>query len=93
MPCRITLNANGGPEVLRLEQVQAQQPGPGEVWLEQAAIGVNPLDLGQRSGAVPIPLPSGLGLEGAGVVAALGPGVSGLAPGDRVAYALSLIHI
>ncbi|MCO2876171.1 quinone oxidoreductase, partial [Pseudomonas aeruginosa] len=36
MPCRITLNANGGPEVLRLEQVQAQQPGPGEVWLEQA---------------------------------------------------------
>ncbi len=87
MPSRITLNANGGPEVLRLEQVQAQQPGPGEVWLEQAAIGVNPLDLGQRSGAVPIPLPSGLGLEGAGVVAALGPGVSGLAPGDRVAYA------
>ena len=85
MPSRITLNANGGPEVLRLEQVQAQQPGPGEVWLEQAAIGVNPLDLGQRSGAVPIPLPSGLGLEGAGVVAALGPGVSGLAPGDRVA--------
>ncbi|MDF5864706.1 hypothetical protein P4113_19220 [Pseudomonas aeruginosa] len=76
MPSRITLNANGGPEVLRLEQVQAQQPGPGEVWLEQAAIGVNPLDLGQRSGAVPIPLPSGLGLEGAGVVAALGPGVS-----------------
>ena len=73
--------------VLRLEQVQAQQPGPGEVWLEQAAIGINPLDLGQRSGAVPIPLPSGLGLEGAGVVAALGPGVSGLAPGDRVAYA------
>lgn len=87
MPSRITLNANGGPEVLRLEQVQAQQPGPGEVWLEQAAIGVNPLDLGQRSGAVPILLPSGLGLEGAGVVAALGPGVSGLAPGDRVAYA------
>ncbi|HEP8956718.1 TPA: quinone oxidoreductase [Pseudomonas aeruginosa] len=87
MPSRITLNANGGPEVLRLEQVQAQQPGPGEVWLEQAAIGVNPLDLGQRSGAVPIPLPSGLGLEGAGVVAALGPGVSGLAPGDRVAHA------
>ncbi|MFO6136034.1 hypothetical protein ACLBVR_29325, partial [Pseudomonas aeruginosa] len=37
MPSRITLNANGGPEVLRLEQVQAQQPGPGEVWLEQAA--------------------------------------------------------
>lgn len=53
MPSRITLNANGGPEVLRLEQVQAQQPGPGEVWLEQAAIGVNPLDLGQRTGASP----------------------------------------
>lgn len=71
MPSRITLNANGGPEVLRLEQVRAQQPGPGEVWLEQTAIGVNPLDLGQRSGAVPILLPSGLGLEGAGVVAEL----------------------
>ncbi|HCR1219569.1 TPA: quinone oxidoreductase [Pseudomonas aeruginosa] len=85
MPSRITLNENGGPEVLRLEQVQAQEPGPGEVWLEQAAIGVNPLDLGQRSGAVPIPLPSGLGLEGAGVVAALGAYASArLYPAERL---------
>lgn len=77
----------GGPQVLRLEQTPVQSPGTGEVWLEQAAIGVNPLDLSQRSGAVRIPLPSGLGLEGAGRVTAIGPGVIEVAVGDRVAYA------
>ncbi|MGE8066022.1 quinone oxidoreductase family protein [Pseudomonas sp. NPDC089569] len=72
---------------MHLEQTTARQPGAGEVWLDQAAIGVNPLDLSQRSGAVRIALPSGLGLEGAGRVAAIGPGVSEVAVGDRVAYA------
>ncbi|MGU7775519.1 quinone oxidoreductase family protein [Burkholderia sp. MR1-5-21] len=83
----IRVHEAGGPQVLRLEQTAVQTPGPGEVWLEQAAIGVNPLDVGQRSGAVRIALPSGLGLEGAGYVAAIGPGVTEVAVGDRVAYA------
>lgn len=87
MLTRVSLQAFGGPEVLRVEQTQAQQPGPGEVWLEQAAIGVNPLDLSQRSGALKVPLPSSLGLEGAGTVAAIGEGVTSLQVGDRVGYA------
>lgn len=84
---RVKLHAVGGPQVLQFEQVQAQAPGSGEVWLEQTAIGVNPLDLSQRSGAVSIPLPSGLGLEGAGRVMAVGAGVTQVQVGDRVAYA------
>lgn len=51
---------------MRLEPVEVQAPGPGQVWLEQTAIGVNPLDVSQRKGAVAIDFPSGLGLEGAG---------------------------
>ncbi|MBD9561757.1 quinone oxidoreductase family protein [Pseudomonas sp. PDM09] len=77
----------GAPEVMTIEQVSAREPGPGEVWLEQEAIGVNFLDVSQRKGAVPLPLPSGLGLEGAGRVAAIGAGVNNVKVGDRVAYA------
>lgn len=77
----------GAPEVMNIEQVTAREPGPGEVWLEQEAIGVNFLDVTQRNGAVPLSLPSGLGLEGAGRVAAIGAGVSNVKVGDRVAYA------
>jgi len=62
----IRFNQFGNPEVLNLETLSEQSPGPGEVWLEQAAIGVNFLDVTQRKGAVPVALPSGLGLEGAG---------------------------
>ncbi|WP_371227566.1 quinone oxidoreductase [Pseudomonas sp. QE6] len=87
MIARVTLQQFGGPEVLRISQVESQQPGPGEVWLEQAAVGVNPLDASQRSGAVKIPLPATPGLEGAGIVAAVGAGVTQVAVGDRVAYA------
>ncbi|UZE21176.1 quinone oxidoreductase [Pseudomonas sp. B21-056] len=83
----VTLQQTGGPEVLRLGETAPQLPGPGEVWLEQSAIGVNPLDVSQRVGAVRVPLPCGLGLEGAGTVAAVGPGVVEVAVGDRVAYA------
>ncbi|WP_371319143.1 quinone oxidoreductase [Pseudomonas sp. PDM26] len=72
---------------MRFEQTIPQSPGAGEVWLEQAAIGVNPLDLSQRSGAVLVPLPSKLGLEGAGYVTAIGAGVTEIKVGDRVAYA------
>ncbi|KAB0584559.1 quinone oxidoreductase [Ideonella dechloratans] len=83
----IRLEAFGGPEVMQLVNVAPQAPGPGEVWLEQLAIGVNPLDVLQRKGSVPLPLPTGLGLEGAGRVAAVGEGVHHLAVGDLVGYA------
>ncbi|MDR0259119.1 MAG: quinone oxidoreductase [Comamonas sp.] len=83
----IRLAAAGGPECMQLQQLELAAPGPGEVLLAQEAVGVNPLDLLQRKGIAPIPLPSGLGLEGAGQVLALGAGVSQFAVGDRVAYA------
>lgn len=83
----IRFSQPGGPEVLKLQAVEPVEPGPGEVWLEQEAIGVNFLDVTQRKGAVPVPLPGGLGLEGAGRVARIGAGVGNVAVGDRVAYA------
>lgn len=83
----IRLKSVGAPEVLQAHTLTPSLPAEGEVWLEQKAIGVNYLDVTQRKGAVPIALPSGLGLEGAGVVASTGPGVKGFKPGDRVAYA------
>ena len=88
MGIAIRLTKTGGPEVLQVETIVETQPGAGEAWIEQDAIGVNYLDVTQRNGSVPIPLPSGLGLEGAGRVAAIGAGVSNVAPGDRVAYIL-----
>ncbi len=83
----IRLAAAGGPECMQMQQWEVAAPGPGEVLLAQQAVGVNPLDVLQRKGIAPIPLPSGLGLEGAGTVLALGAGVSQFAVGDRVAYA------
>lgn len=87
MVVAIRIYSSGAPEVMQLEEIALPSPGPGEVLLEQSAIGVNPLDVSQRKGAVAIALPSGLGLEGAGTVAAVGSGVSGLRAGDRVGYA------
>lgn len=77
----------GSPNVLHIQEVAPVTPGAREVWIEQTAIGVNYLDVMQRSGAVNLPLPSGLGLEGAGRVTAIGEGVSHVQVGDRVAYA------
>jgi NADPH2:quinone reductase len=88
MASTIQLTRTGGPEVLKLETVKQASPGPHQAWVEQESIGVNFVDVMQRSGAVPIPLPSGLGLEGAGCVAAIGSAVTNVAVGDRVAYAL-----
>lgn len=87
----IRFHETGGPEVLRWETIDklgagGTAPGAGEVRLRHEAIGVNFIDLYQRSGLYPVPLPSGLGLEAAGVVEAVGPGVTEFAPGDRVAY-------
>lgn len=83
----IRIEATGAPQVMQVQSVKEAQPGPGEAWIEQRAIGVNYLDVTQRNGAVPVPLPSGLGLEGAGQVTAVGPDVTSVAVGDRVAYA------
>jgi NADPH2:quinone reductase len=77
----------GPPAVMRLEATNEQQPGPGEAWIEQEAIGVNYLDIQERSGTAKIPLPSGLGYEAAGRVTAIGAGADGVEVGDRVAYA------
>lgn len=87
MSAAIRFSEVGEPEVLQVETLDPQAPGPGEVWLEQEAVGVNFLDVTQRKGAVPLALPSGLGLEGAGRVAVVGSGVSNVQVGDRVAYA------
>ena len=89
----IRLEAFGGPEVMQLVDTAPQAPGPGEVWLAQLAIGVNPLDVLQRKGAVPLPLPTGLGLEGAGRVVAVGEGVQRLAAGDLVGYEIGRAHV
>ncbi|POZ63481.1 quinone oxidoreductase family protein [Chromobacterium alticapitis] len=87
MSQRIVFAATGGPDVLRLEEVEIGSPKPGEVHVRHAAIGVNFIDTYHRGGLYPLALPSGLGSEAAGVVEAVGEGVSGLRPGDRVAYA------
>ncbi|MCB1959952.1 MAG: quinone oxidoreductase [Rhodocyclaceae bacterium] len=87
MPHAIQFDVTGGPEVLRWAPVDVPPPAVGEVTLAQRAVGLNYIDTYHRSGLYPVPLPSGLGLEGAGVVTALGEGVTTLAVGDRVAYA------
>jgi hypothetical protein len=88
MVATIRMTETGGPDVLKLETGEQALPGPGEVWLEQDAIGVNYLDITQRNGGVLIPLPSGLGLKGAGRVGVIGIDVTNVAVGDRVAYIL-----
>jgi NADPH2:quinone reductase len=82
----IRIARTGGPEVLELTQIDLPKPGPGEAQVLHLAIGVNFVDTYHRTGAYPLPLPSGLGVEAAGVVEAVGPGVNGLRKGDRVAY-------
>jgi len=76
----------GGPEVLSWEEVEVGEPGQGQVLLRQTAVGLNYIDTYHRSGLYKVEMPSGLGVEGAGVVEKLGAGVSDLKIGDRVAY-------
>jgi NADPH2:quinone reductase len=84
----IRIHEPGGPENLRWEEVAVGAPGPGEVRLKQTAVGLNYIDVYHRNGLYPLPtLPSAIGLEAAGLVEAVGDGVSDLAEGDRVAYA------
>jgi NADPH:quinone reductase and related Zn-dependent oxidoreductases len=83
----IRFTRTGGPEVLELQPVSVGQPGPGEVRIRHEACGLNYIDVYFRNGTYAQPLPGGLGMEGAGVVEAVGAGVQHLQPGDRVAYA------
>ena len=77
----------GGPEVMEYVDVEVGEPGTGEARVRQHAIGLNYIDVYFRTGLYPLPLPTGLGMEGAGVVEAVGPDVKHVKAGDRVAYA------
>lgn len=88
MPKTIRIHQTGGPEVLSLDEVALPEPGPGQARVRHSAIGLNFIDTYHRSGLYPLPaLPHGIGLEAAGVVERIGPGVSEVKVGDRVAYA------
>ncbi|MCK6427237.1 MAG: quinone oxidoreductase [Burkholderiaceae bacterium] len=87
MPRAIQIQQFGGPEVLQLVDLPVGEPGPGEIRVRHHAVGLNFIDIYQRTGLYPNALPLGLGMEGAGVVEAVGAEVTHLQPGDRVAYA------
>ncbi|MGD9916692.1 MAG: quinone oxidoreductase [Paenirhodobacter sp.] len=87
MSLTIELSAPGGIENLSATRRDPGEPGPGEIRLRQLGAGVNFIDIYQRTGLYPLPMPAILGVEGAGVIEALGPDVEGLAVGERVAYA------
>ncbi|WP_036505328.1 MULTISPECIES: quinone oxidoreductase family protein [Nocardia] len=86
MPQAFRYYETGAPEVLRWEHVEVGEPGPDEVRISHRAVGLNFADTYFRTGLYPAPLPAGMGVEGAGVIEAVGPGVTGFAPGDRVTY-------
>jgi NADPH2:quinone reductase len=90
MPIAIRFSEYGGPEVLRAEQFDPGKPAAHEVQVRHTAIGVNYIDVYDRTGLYPVQLPSGLGREAAGVVTALGRGVRGFRKGERVAYVFTV---
>ena len=83
----IQIEKTGGPEELKLVDVKVGEPGPGEIRIRHKAVGLNFIDVYHRTGLYPLPLPAGIGGEGAGIVEAVGEGVTHLKPGDRAAYA------
>jgi NADPH:quinone reductase len=83
----VIIRAHGGPEVLEIEDRPVGAPGPGQIRIRHHAVGLNFIDIYQRSGMYPMTLPAALGMEAAGVVEAVGEGVTHLKPGDRAAYA------
>lgn len=85
----IRIHANGGPEVMKWEEVEVGDPGPGQIRIRTSAAGLNYIDTYHRSGLYKLPLPLILGQEGAGSVTAVGAGVTDIKVGDRVAYASS----
>ena len=86
MTTQIRFHETGGPDVLKLETVDLPPPGSGEARVRHSAIGVNFIDTYHRTGLYKVPMPSGIGKEGAGVVEAVGEGVTAVVPGDRVVY-------
>ena len=86
MTTQIRFHETGGPDVLKLETVDLPPPGPGEARVRHSAIGVNFIDTYHRTGLYKMPMPSGIGKEAAGVVEAVGDGVTAVVPGDRVVY-------
>src|SRR4051812_47871110 len=97
MPKAIVVNQIGPPETMKFVELDPGRPGPGEVRLKQKAVGVNFADIHYRRGTAPphamakLPIPFTPGLEGAAVIEEVGPGVSGLRPGDRVGYATATV--
>jgi NADPH:quinone reductase len=83
----IRIDRNGGPEEMKLVDVTVGEPGPGEIRIRHKAVGLNFIDVYQRTGLYTLPMPLQLGMEGAGVVEAVGDGVTHLKVGDRAAYA------
>lgn len=86
MALAVRMHATGGPEVLRVEEIAVGRPGNGQVRIRHEAVGLNFADTYFRTGLYPVPLPSGIGVEAAGVVEAVGEGVTNVALGDRVTY-------
>ena len=87
MSLAVQIDQNGGPEVMKLVDVQVGEPGPGEIRIRHKAIGLNFIDVYQRSGLYTLPMPLKLGMEASGVIEAVGEGVTHLKVGDRAAYA------
>ena len=87
MPKSIIIKKNGGPEVLELQDVKVEAPGPDEIKVTNYAIGLNYIDTYHRSGLYPLKLPSGIGLEAAGKVEEVGSNVKEFNIGDNIAYA------
>jgi NADPH2:quinone reductase len=83
----VRIDRHGGPEELKIVDITVGQPGPGEIRIRHKAVGLNYIDVYQRTGLYPFPMPLMLGMEGAGVVEAVGEGVTHLRVGDRAAYA------
>lgn len=83
----IRIQQPGGPEAMQWQEVDLPAPGPGQARVRHTAVGLNYIDTYHRSGLYALPLPSGIGMEGAGIVEAVGPDVKDLVEGDRVAYA------
>ena len=83
----VTMSKTGGPEVLELKEINLGKPGPDEVLIEHAAIGLNYIDIYHRSGLYPVNLPSGIGAEASGIIKEIGSNVKDFKVGDRISYA------
>ena len=88
MPNSIVINEHGGPEVMKWVEITLQKPGRGEVLINQTKVGLNFIDIYQRSGVYPLDLPSSIGMEGVGVVESIGEDVENVKVGDRVGYVM-----